>query len=388
MRRRHVELAVGLGLLLGPLVYALTLEPTAAPECVIDLAEPELAEPAPIGACEQLEPITIEVVPEPIVVEPIVAEQAPEPTPEHPASELAQFLFVSDAGLVLSTEAKRSWGKGRLFEPAGEVSYRAAKAANPTKVPSALWSMRGRSFDLYGPEGKVCTARLGELRVVGQYDGWSLGGVLGEDWYDQDPERASKAEILAGLWRRDDLWLVADIESADSCEGALWARDAELPPPTILRRSSDPNEASEARLAAFLQSEELAETERTYRAEYAELDQETREYYPNWDEMVAQNGASVWSWIDADRRPHVVGLEFGSEPDGCGDPLWSRHTVLDFVRGDELVPAPYGHFPAAVFDADLDGQLEFLYAHYDGGRLESPTLEAHATVEEDWMCPC
>jgi hypothetical protein len=387
MRRRHVELAVGLGLMLGPLVYALSLEPTAASECAAEIEIAEPAEPASTDACEQLEPITIEVAPEPTELEPVVVEPAPEPTPE-PSFELARFLFVTDAGVVLSTEAKREWGKGKLFVPKGKVSYRAAKRANPITIPAALWSMRGRTFDMYGADGKLCSARLGELRVVGQYDGWSLGGVLGQDWYDEDPESASKAEILAGLWQRDDLWLVADFESADSCKGALWARDAELPPPMILRRSTDPTPASEARLAAFLRSEELAETERSYRAEYAELDAETREYYPNWDEMVAEHGANVWSWIDVDRRAHVVGLEFGREPDGCGEPLWSRHTALDLVRGDELVPTSYGHSPTAIFDADLDGELEFLYVNYGGRWLESPTLETRAVVEEDWMCPC
>ncbi|MFO7565216.1 MAG: hypothetical protein R6X02_21405 [Enhygromyxa sp.] len=384
MRRRHLELGLGLGLLLGPLVYALTLEPSAAPECATALAEPA---PAVVEVCEQPEMILVEVVPEPDII-----EVAPEPTPPlepmTPERELASFLFVTDAGVVLSTEAEQAWGKGKLFEPKGHVSYRAAKRAEPTAIPSALWSMRGRSFDLYNHEGKLCTARLGELRVLAQYDGWGLGGVLGDEWYDEDPERASKAEIREGLWQREDLWLVAEIESPDSCEGALWARDAELPPPKLLRRSTDPNSVSEARLAAFSRSEELAETERGYRAEYAALDPETREYYPGWDELVAQQGASAWSWLDEHGRPQLVGLEFGAESEGCGDPLHSRITALDHVRGDEFVPVAHGHWPIAVFDADLDGQLELLYADIDGQRLASATLQAYALVEEDWYCPC
>src|SRR5690606_34936318 len=323
------------------------------------------------------QPITVELVSEPAVI-----EQAPEPT-----ADRAEFLFVTDAGIVLSTDAEREWGKGRLFEPDGEVSYRAAKRADATRVPTALWSMRGRMFDLYGPDGKVCTARLGELRVVAQYDGWSLGGVLGEEWYDQDPEGASKAQIRAGLWRRDDLWLVAEVESSGSCRGALWARDAELPPPTILRRTFAANHASEARAAEFRQSEGLAETGRNSRTDYAQLDQEAREYYPTWETLI-EEGPTFWSWIDPHGSPRLVGLEFGREPEGCGDSPYSRLTALDHVRGDEFVPVAHAHFPDAVFDVDHDGRLELLYSGDDGPWLMSATLDVQALVEQDWMCPC
>lgn len=376
--RNGIELVVGLGLLLGPLAYALSLEPAVGPasECVAAAVadEPALAHP-PLVEAPHAE--ALEVAPDPVVI-----TAAPEPMP------LAELLFVTDAGLVLSTEAERSWGEGRLFEPEGEVSYRAAKRADPTAIPSALWSMRSRTFDLYGPDGRVCTARLGELRVVAQYGGWGLGGVLGEDWYDVDPEGVSKKQIREGLWQRDDLWLVAELESPDSCEGALWARDAELPLPTILRRSELPNHASKARLDQFHASEELAELERNYKEEYATLDEETRAYYPGWDTLVAEHGAAAWSWIDAHARPMLVGLEFGREPEGCGDPLYSRITALEHVRGDEFVPVAHGHSPAAIFDADLDGQFELLYADPESRWVASPTFEVHAYIEEDAYCPC
>jgi hypothetical protein len=372
--RKGVELVVGLGLLLGPLAYALTLEPAPAPaaECVAETMadEPTAAHPPLV------EP------PQVVAPEPVVIEAAPEPMGR------AGFLFVTDAGVVLSTEAERGWGEGRLFEPKGEISYRIAKRANPTAIPSELWSMTARTFDLYGPEGRVCTARLGELRVVAQYGGWGLWGVLGEDWFDRDPEEASKKQIRDGLWQREDLWLVAEIESSDSCEGALWARDAELPLPTILRRSELPNRATEARLEQFHASEELAELERNYKEEYATLDEETREYYRGWDTLVAEHGATAWSWIDAHARPRLVGLEFGREPEGCGDPLYSRITALDHVRGEDFVPVAHGHSPDAVFDFDHDGQFELLYSTLGTYWVASATLEAHAYIEEDAYCPC
>lgn len=377
-----VELMVGLGLLLGPLAYALTLEPAPAPECAA--AVDQVDEPAVVIEAECVaEPtpaaIVVEIVPE-VGPEPVVIKAAPEPMAR------AEILLVTDAGVVLSNEAKHAWGEGRLFEPKGEVSYRTAKRANPDAIPSDLWSLRARTFDLYGPDGRVCTARLGELRVVAQYDGWSLGGVLGEDWFDRGPEGASNKQIREGLWQREDLWLVADIESPDSCEGALWARDAELPPPSILRRSEIPNRASEARLAMFLASEEYATMEADYRTQLAAYDDEGREYYPTWETIVAEHGAKTWSWIDAHARPQLVGLEFGRQGEGCGDPQ-SWATALDYVRGEEFVPILF-HSPDAVFDADLDGQYELLHVG-DGQRwISSATLDVHAYVEEDSYCPC
>lgn len=389
MRARQViELAVGTGLLLGPLVYALSLDAAPAAECTAELAEPApvtVVETVVVEHCEQPVPVEVEVE--------VPPEPEPEPEVELPLADLAKFLFVTDAGIVLSSEAERSWGTGRLFEPAGKVSFRAAKRANSTKVPAELWSMRGRSFDLYGADGKVCTARLGELRVVAQYAGWSLGGVLGDEWYEEDPEGASKTEIRKGLWQRDDLWLVAQIASDEPCKGALWARDAELPPPTVLRRSSASNPTVEARRVAFEKSEELAEAERSYRAEYAELaehDPESLEYYSSWDTIVAQRGVELWSWLDAEGRPQLVGLEFGEEMGGCGS-LSSQLTALDFVRDEAFVPVEHGYAPAAIFDADGDGQLELLYDNEIGDVsywLVSETLEQAVAVEEDWYCPC
>jgi hypothetical protein len=372
---RALELAMGLGLLLGPLVYALTLDPAPAPECAAVITES-----APIVApnCEQPEPITVEIAPEPVEV--VVARE--------PMAARAPFLFVTDAGLLLSTEAEHAWGEGRLFVPPGEASFRAAKRANPSTIPAELWSMRGRTFNLYGRDGQVCSARLGELRVVAQYGGWSLGGVLGEEWREQDPEGASKREILDGLWRRDDLWLVAEIESPDSCEGALWARDAELPPPMILRSSSAPNRASEARLAAFARSEEFAETARTFQDYYATLPEDDRAWAPTWESTLAEHGAEVQSWLDAQGQPQVIRLDFGRESEGCGDPFESKITALEYVRGDEFVAVPFSTSPHAVFDADFDGQLEFLHSSPSYYGLASATLKASTSIEEDWYCPC
>ena len=379
--RRVLELTVGLGLLLGPLVYALSLDGAEPSICPAE----EPAEPEPVAAAEPLDDrceTEPSEAPEPVV--------EPAPAPAAPAGA-AEFLFVTDAGIILSDAAERGWATGRSFEPAGEVSYRAAKRVDTAALPTELWQLAGREYDLYGPEGKLCTARLGELRVVAQYDGWGVAGLLGDEWYDQDPDEAKPAAIRKALWEREDLWLVAAIAADGPCEGALWARDAALPPPTILRQRPQSSAVTRARLAAFAESEELAETKRVYQEAYAQLaaeDPESLEYYDDWATIEREHGAEVWAWVDPQGQARVVGLEFGQPQEACGDFMSSWITALDYVRGDGFEPVEQPHRPRAIFDADGDGQLELLYRDEDGRRLVSPSLAAEISVDYDWYCPC
>lgn len=392
MRTRHaLELAVGIGLLLGPLAYALTLTSEMVHECSpleASAVDPrmsiEIVEPA------ELEPVERREQPEPVAV-PIEIEPTPE-TEVDLESERMPFMFVTDVGVVLSTEAKSSWATGRLFEPRGTATHRAAKRADASAIPAEFWAQRGREFDVYGADGKVCTARLGELRVVAQYEGYGVAGILGNEWHDRDPAEASTAEIREGLWKRGALWLVASLESDERCKGALWIRDAALPAPTILRRSSEPTPASEARIRAFEASEELAETERSYRNTYAEFfadDPSFSQYTPNWATLVANQGVTAWSWLDPNQEVQLVGYDFGPEPADCGDPFDAKLTGLDQVHGEEFIELLHGSDPVAIFDADLDAKYEFFYRYDDGSRtLVSDTLRAFTSIERDWYCPC
>ena len=94
-RRRNVELMVGLGLMLGPLAYALSLsQPAEAPAC-----EP----PGQVLRVESVEICSAPPAPPPALV------PEPEPEPEPPARaipedpEPATFLFVHSGRVVLST---------------------------------------------------------------------------------------------------------------------------------------------------------------------------------------------------------------------------------------------------------------------------------------------
>lgn len=406
--RRGIEFTVGLGLLLGPLGYALTLEP--------EVVEPEIVEPEIVEVVEIVEvaaPQQVVATPG-IAVDPTIpAVQAPAvPTTPAPIVEATpddgdrlRFAFVNGAGLVLTTAAERAWGHGRLREHAGPGQFRAAKSADVAKLPAAHVAQRGRTFDVYGPDGEVCTARLGELAVLAQHDGPSLFDVFhgnreeqewdpeqGEDPYEVfEREVHSDKEIRAKVWASlghegNQPWLVAPLVSDTSCEGGLWARDAELPAPTLLHLAAAPTPITAQRLAAFETSTELADTKARYAEWERELTDDQREELRSWDEIAVDHPATVREWHDLAGAARIVELEFGEASEGCGDYGNTSITALDLVteRGFEATSHSTG--PLAVFDADLDGKFELLY---DTTLVsETGALNGDTSRFEVFYCPC
>lgn len=397
MRRRSIELGVGLALLLGPLGYALTLEPE-----VVEVVETV--------------PMTVEApAPTPIVVPDVIPSVAPPkeiapPTQSTPPTQSAPvpddrlaFAFVTEAGLVLSTEAPTSWGRGRLRAHPGPGEYRAAKRADPEAIPEALWAQRGRSFDLYGVEGKVCTARLGALTVLAQHDGPSLYDLFhGEDGdvdYEYfEAQEHSPAKIRREVWSQTagyefpGAWLVAEVVSPTSCEGAVWARDSELPAPALLRVSDEPSPLTERRIAEHEASEALEQTRVDYTAWYEqELPPEARELYETWAELRAKYPATVRTWHDAEGTATFVELEFGAPGESCGEGFDSTIHAVDRVVEGRFEPTESTTGAIAIFDADLDGRYELLYADEETDRvqtLSSETLAARWDIDAVFVCPC
>ena len=390
MHKRWVELAVGLGLMLGPLAYALTLEPEVVEhvEVVEVLATPRA----------QLE--RVDVVPVQPAAEPApVAPAEPEPVVE---DDRIPFAFVNAAGIVLEPEAETAWGKGRLKAHAGPGEFRAAKAVDGVAVPQALWAQRGRSFDLYGASGKLCTVRLGDYAVLAQHDGPSLYDLIhgedGTDWDAFDEEAVTPRQIRRAVWERaadTKPWLVAEIVGGPECEGALWARDASLPPPVILHPVDEGEPVLEARLAAHAESEVLAEREAEYRHFLAERPADERGFSGDWNTVAAESPATARAWLDAEGTPRLVELEFGADESSCGEGMDYSIRSIDVVNPDGGFEPYAGSVGAlAIFDADLDGEWELLHESEDLSRgpdrlaTESTGLMDSWYVDQIWYCPC
>lgn len=406
MRPRTIEFCTGLVLLLGPLVYALTLEPEVievvrAPDVV---AARPVVEPAAPATCEQSDAPDAEpacVAPAPVT-----------PTPDEPAAVASDldgrmpFAFVNGAGLVLSTTADPAWGRGSLRAHGGPGQYRAAKQVDVAKLPEALWAQRAHTFDVYGPSGKLCTARLGELSVLAQHNGPSLfevfhGSMDAIEWDaeagDEDPlvaferETPTAKQIRAKVWSSttlgtESVWLVAALESDTSCQGGLWARDAELPPPVTLHRAPGPLPITEQRIAAHETSAELAAVKRAYEEWRNEIPEDNRAAVTEWATIEREHPARALAWLDDAEVPRLVELDFGRAPDGCGDLDATRISAVDIVVDGKFKPTEHAIDPLAVFDINLDSRFELLYA--DTLVSDTPELIQHWTVFEEYYCPC
>jgi hypothetical protein len=368
---------------LGSLVYVVTVldaqsihpEPAVPPETdpveerAVEPAEPQPAEPEPA---------------EPEPAEPLPADLA----------DRSPLLIVHAGMLILDTEAGPSWTRGRITEPPGNPdNYRASKPLVAKAIPARHLAQRERSFDVYDGDGKLCTAKLGELRVIAQY-----GGPDVDDLYDlQDYSNGTplieppKAEILAKVWETQPHWLVADLIPEGDCrlDGALWARDAKLPEPLLLTHSRDDNPVTRDRAQKFEASSELAKTRADYQAWYDALDPEARTNQSNWNEMVEHYPLEISSWLDPQDRPQLIELRFGTGP-GCDDDLFdSTLEAFDQVTSVGFVATGHELGPSAVFDADLDGRFEFFYhTGVDTGSVRSQTLSIEVEIAADLNCAC
>lgn len=382
---RWIEAVVGTGLVLGPLAYALTLQPEVVE--TVELVEVERQ------AAPQVIP---EVTVIPVAAEPAIAVAPEEPTEVEPSDRI-EFAFVNEAGIVLSTDADVAWGKGRLRGNAGPGQYRAAKKADGATVPASLWAQRGRTFDLYGADGKVCTARLGDISVLAQHNGPDLYDLFDNnssvlDYEEFENRTISRKEIRAEVWsiaQEGGSWLVAEVISDDACTGALWARDSSLPAPTVLRLSDNPSPETERRLALHEASAELADTQAEYEKWYADVAPEDRDYHDSWSTIVSRSPATVQGWVDADGVVRMVELRFGEEGEFCGDGFDTRISALEHVTAEGFEDTAQSVEAEAVFDADGDGRYEFLYFGFDSGaNLDSETLGDGWEIDQAFMCPC
>ncbi len=400
MRLRTVlDQTVGMTLLLGPLVYALTLGvgPRPTPDAPARAATPQPvdagAEPGGGLVCEAgseegleeaVEPAVIET-PAPAPVEPsVIIELDPDPDEPGPETSTAgAFYFVSKAGLVLTTDASAEWGHGRLRRASGEGEFNTRKPVDPRALPDEHWAARGRLFDLYGVDGKVCTARISRLSVVAQYFGEQLYDFAYTKGYEELDDLPA-SEWMPEVWDIGHRWLVGQIVSSEDCDGALWARDASLPPPRLLRAASADTTAAQARRRLFKGERERVKA--AY-ARYVEGEDE-RGYARSWKEIERSYPLQTKAWIDEEGRARFVELQFGQPEVGCGGGFDSEISTVHAVDGDRgaLTATPLRAGAQAVFDADLDGRFEFLHAdHY----LLSESAEVIDSAEIGWDgCPC
>jgi ketosteroid isomerase-like protein len=146
-----------------------------------------------------------------------------------------EFAFVALAPgplLILSADVDQNAVAGQLKYVTDELARRPVATS---ALPKATRDMLGTKFILYGDGASVCEGTVGGFEVLVSLH--PHFGTLGA-WHGQNGRPvASPEERALELWAYSahgaGRFLVAHLDSSSTCEGARWARSAELPKPAL-----------------------------------------------------------------------------------------------------------------------------------------------------------
>lgn len=350
--------------------------------------------------CSAASPPATDEPKSPISVSPAVDASPPatvvEPSPPTTPADLPEQASVRplhQGRVLLELEAKPEWGTGpiqivdinRYHE-----TVQLDRSAKLDALPPEYHTYLAMSVDLYGPSARLCTVELDALVIEAHMQYYV-------EFKDEDDDGHPDEVELDGdaLWQMlpeadQQVSLVASFPADPRCDGALWARDSSLPPPSLLR-AGDPSEhapllAEEHRRALESSSgKDLAARYRSYAS-----DPEYTEGASPWSE-ISEGRRQVW--VDEQGVARVVTMQFGSFSFApCRWPGPAAGFVHQLGEGglpDRSTGLPA---PAAVFDADLDGRYEALILE-DGGDFdlvhvlsETKALELHLMLPDNsWV---
>lgn len=293
------------------------------------------------------------------------------------------FLFVKQFGkrsFAVLERQHRGLGAG----PAELVDYHAAvRSVDEQQLDLETQALFRRKFALYGAKGKLCEAKLGAARVLahviphfGQVQTWQA-----EHGEPKPTHHAVAEEIWALADAPGGRMLVAELW-AEGCDGALWARAADLPSPAVhLPVEAEPKLADEA-LERFRRLPGYRRLQSEFSREFA--------------------GKGPWDADERTARQVLTFAEPGSEQryvavtayaPGCGDfygelwAIWRRVENTWELLTDRSSNGPRV-VPLGVFDANADGTPEVLG---DGQLLEGAAgrlVRADSVRPPDFDCGC
>jgi len=329
---------------------------------------------------------------------------SPAPTPEAPLpakppampGEIDPSLFAhvlvenGKTFVVLHTHPDVDrWGRGAPILVSDDAPVVTRREIEPSALPASLLRRSGMPVRLYGPEGAVCTGKLGPLAMISRVEPeyatrqqWK-----GED-YDGTPIPPATPETIA-----EEAWSMAEggrsivaelAEVEGNCKNAQFARAADLPavrPITV----KDASAALAARAVEEMRS----------LAGYADIDDNyqgsgIQEPGVRWEE---HNGASptvkvfsgeggTYVWLDADAG------EICSEFRGKLTALWKLEggtsTGARFVKLYEGVD---DFLPSTLVHLDRDGSPSLL--GYQSVLRKGPNgFGVRSVTVPYFLCPC
>jgi hypothetical protein len=300
------------------------------------------------------------------------------------------FVVTEDVPyLVIVPKADGAWGTGDPTLVSRSSPAVARSAVDMKSLPENLRAWKGREVALFDPMGKPCRGKVEELLLLAGFE--PHFGTLGE--WDGDPQlgsgqRASDQAVAQEIWDMGDDTLMLVGRVSDQCRGALWGRvDDKNLVPRLVEQRDDVDELERAALESFRSLKGYGLIQKDFTAETSEKG--------NWDEY---EGVSprVAVFLDPKVQRHFVAVEAVAGT-GCGSfygEFWALFQVVP--RGDkkELVlltdekePGEL-FFPAAVIDADADGDVEFVSRNAFVRLVGTVYRITQSWSYPDYDCPC
>lgn len=314
-------------------------------------------------------------------------------TPAAPAPG-ALMHVVSHGGsrwLVLANAPDDgSWSRGTptLVERNDAVVVTRAEV-NTDAVPAALRALAGQAVSAYSAAGAACSARAGELAVLGRVD---VHFGTEQRWNGQQEDgtqgpRASDAVVAQEAWAESEggMVLAARLDDAASCTDPAWARQTSLGAPAVFTSSAADAALTTRVLARFRALPAWRRLQTDYRAGGATG--------ASWDSHGEHNAPAITLWQTPGSNRRFVTVRASTAVGGCADFSAELTAVFEVGGPQGLIlhsdgADPGAFTPIAATDLDGDGVPEFVTEHGYVRRTGTVFRGATPYAVPSHDCPC
>lgn len=267
-------------------------------------------------------------------------------------------------------------GKAKLMR---KPDY-ASKDIKADKLPAEVAAIKGKSFTLYGPKGKVCTANVKDF-VVSASATPHFGQV--QTW---EEEKSTDAQIASGIWGlgTNATRLIATLDiDPKACAGAIFARESTLSEPKLYKPlGAEKSKAYQEPASKLYRSS----TGYTSRAKDWKSGGERGDWWDN-------SFTTLDAFANPDDPQHAI-VAMTYTHGECGAPVSDFWHIIE-AKGqsyqDVLTPQPETTFvfiPEMVVDIDGDGTPE-LFDQYKLLRMVNTRYRLVEDIEPPYFdCPC
>ena len=270
----------------------------------------------------------------------------------HPPGEMrvpalapsGQFAFVYDGEIVLAEGGNLCDGVSDVVD--ADMDYVIRCPVKAVSVPKELESWKGAAVTVFAASGEACHGKVAGFSQVGR--AYVMPGI---DEELQSSEGTASRRVQAAIWGDTTPLLVATVTGCEGVEQG-WARLSSLPRPPRATVEPIDDVFAGRRRAAFHALEGWAPAQ-------AQCGQDGP-----WEDGAEVSGSTADLRIGQTRRRFV---SLFADTGTCSAECARLSGLFEVTKGG-LVPlkGEPGHALLAVFDADGDGEPEFLYRGESG----------------------